>query len=100
MVRETLHPFEDGNGRAGRALIHVLLRPRGLAPSFVPPISVAFAKRKDAYIAGLTSFREDRVQDRVASSAGAAMQAASKPQRYLDRVRRLQEGSPCRSGSP
>ena len=34
---ETIHPFGDGNGRAGRCLIHVVLRRRGLTPLFVPP---------------------------------------------------------------
>ena len=29
---ETIHPFTDGNGRVGRALIHTVLARRGLAP--------------------------------------------------------------------
>ena len=33
---ETIHPFVDGNGRSGRALIHVILRRRGLAPACAP----------------------------------------------------------------
>lgn len=33
---ETIHPFVDGNGRTGRALIHVVLRRRGLAPRVLP----------------------------------------------------------------
>jgi Fic family protein len=40
---ETIHPFADGNGRVGRALIHVVLRRRGLAPRYVPPVSLVLA---------------------------------------------------------
>jgi len=34
---ETIHPFDDGNGRTGRALIHVILRRRGLPPHMSLP---------------------------------------------------------------
>lgn len=88
---ETIHPFEDGNGRAGRALIHVLLRRRGLTPAFVPPISVVFARTKDRYVRGLERFREDAVSEWVESFAGSATQAASLALRYVRRVRELQE---------
>ena len=50
---EMIHPFGDGNGRAGRALIHVVMARRGLAPRFVPPVSVVLARRSDQYIAAL-----------------------------------------------
>ena len=46
---ETIHPFADGNGRVGRALIHVLLRRRGIALTYVPPISVVFAAERARY---------------------------------------------------
>ena len=68
---ETLHPFADGNGRAGRALIHVVLRRRGLAPGFVPPISLVLATWSDDYIGGLTAFRHLGPSDDPARSAGA-----------------------------
>jgi len=45
---ETIHPFADGNGRTGRALIHVVLKRRGLARHLVPPISLALATRASA----------------------------------------------------
>ena len=54
---ETIHPFADGNGRTGRALIHLILRRRRLAPRFVPPISLILASHADAYIAALTAYR-------------------------------------------
>jgi Fic family protein len=88
---ETIHPFEHGNGRTGRAMIHVVLRRRGLAPTFVPPISVVFARAKDAYIRGLTSFREDDVSGWLESFAGSALRAARLAARYVERVRSLQE---------
>lgn len=54
---ETLHPFIDGNGRVGRTLIHLILRRRGVALRYVPPISLALAGRADLYVQGLTDFR-------------------------------------------
>jgi Fic family protein len=54
---ETIHPFVDGNGRTGRALIHVILRRRNLAPTFVPPISLVLATHASDYVAGLTLTR-------------------------------------------
>ena len=33
---ETIHPFDDGNGRTGRALIHTVLTSSGLTDSAVP----------------------------------------------------------------
>lgn len=54
---ETIHPFFDGNGRTGRALIHMVLRRRGLAPKLVPPISLVLATRSRDYVRGLGATR-------------------------------------------
>lgn len=55
---ENIHPFADGNGRVGRALIHAILRRRGVAPRFVPPISLVLVANSRSYVEGLTLFRE------------------------------------------
>ena len=34
---ETIHPFEDGNGRTGRALIHAMLKGKGPVTSTTAP---------------------------------------------------------------
>jgi Fic family protein len=54
---ETIHPFVDGNGRAGRALIHLVLRSRGLALRVLPPVSLVLATWARTYIDGLNRYR-------------------------------------------
>lgn len=54
---ETIHPFKDGNGRVGRALIHTVLVRRGLTRSAVLPISPVLLTRSHEYVQGLTSYR-------------------------------------------
>src|SRR5438105_1677041 len=54
---ETIHPFVDGNGRTGRALIHVVLRRRDLVPRILPPISLVLSTWSDDYVHGLTRTR-------------------------------------------
>lgn len=54
---ETIHPFVDGNGRVGRALIHVVLRRRNVASRFVPPVSVVLATNRGRYVERLTAYR-------------------------------------------
>ncbi|WP_206217542.1 Fic family protein, partial [Pseudomonas viridiflava] len=54
---ETIHPFADGNGSIGRALIHAVLRSRGLTIESSPPVSLVLATRAVDYEAGLQRFR-------------------------------------------
>jgi len=54
---ETIHPFVDGNGRTGRAIIHLVLRRRGLALRVLPPVSLVLATLARDYISGLMGFR-------------------------------------------
>lgn len=88
---ETIHPFGDGNGRTGRALIQVVLRRRGISPAYVPPISVVLAASKGRYIEGLTRFREDAVGEWVEQFAAAAARAAHLANEYLRAVEELRE---------
>ncbi len=52
-----VHPFIDGNGRRGRALIHVILKRRGLVRAALPPVSLVLATWSVDYVAGLTATR-------------------------------------------
>ncbi|NMO51965.1 Fic family protein [Actinoplanes sp. TBRC 11911] len=54
---ETIHPFADGNGRVGRALIHTVLTRRGLTKAAILPVSLVLLTRSEEYVAGLTAYR-------------------------------------------
>jgi Fic family protein len=106
---ETIHPFVDGNGRTGRALVHVVLKRRGLAPRFVPPISLVLATHADAYVDGLSRTRydtspdsrdaEDAINAWVAFFAGACRRAVSDAEAFERRVAELQADWRARLGS-
>lgn len=97
---ETIHPFADGNGRVGRALIQVILRRRGLAPRFVPPVSVVLATNRDAYVRGLTDFREGRAVDWCRSFAMACRAAADQSAWLSEQIAALQVEWRDRAGRP
>lgn len=74
---ETIHPFADGNGRTGRALIHAILRNKGLASHIVPPVSAGLLHETDQYFAALTAFREGDAAPLVSVFTQACQFAAS-----------------------
>lgn len=98
---ETIHPFVDGNGRTGRALIHVILRRRGLAPTVVPPVSLVLATWSEAYVGGLTAtrYREEPssqaafagMNDWLDTFAAATRRAVADATAYEHRVREVQQ---------
>jgi Fic family protein len=55
---ETIHPFIDGNGRVGRALVQLIMRRRGLTTNVTPPISLVLATWSRDYVSGLSATRD------------------------------------------
>ncbi|WP_419924443.1 Fic family protein [Candidatus Poriferisocius sp.] len=71
---ETIHPFPDGNGRVGRALIHCVLQ-RCWPESVTVPLSAAIAEHKQGYFQSLrpyqtyTGGRDSRIRDASGEAA-------------------------------
>ena len=99
---ETIHPFADGNGRAGRALIHIVLQRRGLAPQIVPPISLVLATWSDSYIESLIDYRHEGLAESpqrdqalepwLGTFAAATRRACADALEYSNRITELTDG--------
>lgn len=99
---ETIHPFVDGNGRVGRALVHMIFRRRALTQRVSPPVSLVLATRARDYMNGLNATRyvgdaESKeavaaVNQWVSTFAAACARAAADAMQFEERIRQIQQG--------
>lgn len=54
---ETIHPFNDGNGRTGRALVHAMLKHGGATTRVTVPVSAGLLADTESYFAALNAYR-------------------------------------------
>ncbi|MGB6712579.1 MAG: Fic family protein, partial [Candidatus Cybelea sp.] len=97
---ENIHPFSDGNGRVGRALIHMVLRSRGLTQRVSPPVSLVLATHVQDYLAGLRGTAYDgppgskkavtAINHWLGIFAGACARAAVDAMEFEERIRAIQ----------
>lgn len=84
---ETIHPFVDGNGRTGRALVQVMLRASGIASHTTVPVSAGLLTDLDRYFAALGAFRDGDASPIVRTFAQAARLAAAAGGDLIDGLR-------------
>ena len=68
---ESIHPFIDGNGRIGRALIHAILRRRRATRHLTVPIASALVAHRESYFGALDAYRGGNTQRIIAMLATA-----------------------------
>ncbi|MGV0700577.1 Fic family protein [Mycolicibacter sinensis] len=86
---ESIHPFTDGNGRIGRALISAIMRRRGLTQRVTVPLaSVMLADTAD-YFARLTAYRRGDADQFVGYLADAAVHASAAAEESAARLAEL-----------
>ena len=106
---ETIHPFVDGNGRTGRALIQLVLRRRGLATRVLPPVSLILATWAKDYVNALTGTRyrgpatskdaHEGTNRWIAQFAGACTRAVADATVFEQRARDIGTAWRTRIGS-
>ena len=97
---ETIHPFADGNGRVGRALISLVLARREVSPSVPLPVSLVLASDADRYVAGLTDYRYVEIDDWLAFFVEACGRAAAEALALTERIDELQSRWYEQAGRP
>lgn len=88
---ETIHPFTDGNGRTGRALVQAMLRNKGLTRQVTVPVSAGLLADTDAYFAALTSYREGDAAPIVERFSQATILAIANGRQLVAELRAIRE---------
>lgn len=86
---ETVHPFADGNGRTGRALIHSMLRGHGLTRNVTVPVSAGLLTDTRGYFDALTAYREGNPAAIVEKLAQASFTAVFTGRELVAELRRI-----------
>jgi len=89
---ETIHPFPDGNGRTGRALIHAMFRGRGLTRNVTVPVSAGLLTDTSGYFDALTAYREGEPAAIVERLANASVEAAANGRQLVGDLRTIRRG--------
>lgn len=84
---ETIHPFADGNGRIGRALVHAVLRRTGVVTRATAPVSAGLLRDSERYFAALTSYRSGDAAPIIERFAEASRFAAARGSRLVEDLR-------------
>jgi Fic family protein len=87
---ETIHPFTDGNGRTGRALVQALLHRLGVTSNVAVPVSAGLLKDTARYFAALNSYRLGDVSAIIHVFAEAAISAVENGRKLAIELREAQ----------
>ena len=82
---ETIHPFPDGNGRTGRALVQGMLRATGVTKNVTVPVSAGLLGDTAGYFRALDSYRAGDVRPIIETMSDAAFSAIANG-RTLERA--------------
>ncbi len=86
---ETIHPFPDGKGRTGRALLHAMLRNKGLTRNVTVSMSAGLLVDTDSYFAALDAYRTGDPALIVARMSEAAFPAVGNGRELVADLRAI-----------
>ncbi|CAN5794536.1 Fic family protein [soil metagenome] len=88
---ETIHPFLDGNGRIGRALVHVILRSRGVTRAVTVPVSAGLLTNTPAYFDALTAYRTGDIEPIMVALTDATFASLANGRTLIGELQDIRE---------
>ena len=86
---ETIHPFNDGNGRVGRTLVHAMLRRSGVTHALTIPVSAGLLTDTSGYFRALSDYREGYLDPIIHQFVGASFRAIGNGRALVDDLERI-----------
>ncbi|WP_325096815.1 Fic family protein [Mycolicibacterium vinylchloridicum] len=83
---ESIHPFTDGNGRIGRALINTIFRRRGATTRLVVPLASALVAHRERYFGALNAYRAGDLRPLIVTFANSSQTAAAESRTTAERL--------------
>ena len=87
---ETIHPFTDGNGRTGRALMQAMFRGTGLTQNVTIPVSAGLLTDTAGYHGALDAYRDGDIEPIVVATAEASFRAVNNGRVLVEDVHAAQ----------
>jgi Fic family protein len=88
---ETIHPFPDGNGRVGRAIVHSLLRSKRITRNVTVPVSAGLLTNLGSYFDALTEYRQGRPEHIVRLIADASFSSIANGRVLVSDLRSIRD---------
>ncbi|WP_209559766.1 Fic family protein [Frigoribacterium sp. PvP032] len=89
---ETIHPFTDGNGRTGRALLQSMLRANELTRNVTVPVSAGLLGDTAGYYDALTAYRRGELDPITRLVAEASFEAVHNARELVAEISGIREG--------
>lgn len=88
---ETIHPFTDGNGRTGRAVLQAMQRSNELTQNVTVPVSAGVQTDTTGYVDALTAYRRGEIDPIIRVVDDASFEAVGNARELVEDISSIRD---------